>query len=80
MTAPFVPPTREQLERVRALAERRLTAAELDAYVHAPWADGEREGTRELIDWFVRRYPTPLERLRAARRAYRRARARMPDG
>ncbi len=78
MTTPFVQPSAEQLARVRALSERRLSAAELDAYVEAPWTDEEREATAELITWFTRRYPTALDRLRAARRAYRRARARMP--
>ena len=36
--------------------------------------DGE-EGERidELLAWFGRRYPTPLERLRYARRAYEQA-------
>lgn len=78
MTTRFVPPTAEQLARVRGLSERQLSSAELDAYVNAPWSDEERETARELITWFVRRYPTPLERLRAARRAYGRARKRMP--
>ena len=78
MSEPFIPPTREQIERVRRLAERTLSAEELDAYVRAPWAEGEIEGAIELITWFQRRYSTPLARLRAARRAYRRARARMP--
>jgi hypothetical protein len=78
MTPPFVPPTPEQLARIRTLADRQLSPAELDAYVGAPWGDGEREAALELITWFTRRYPTPLERLRAARRAYRRACARAP--
>jgi hypothetical protein len=78
VTAAFVPPTEEQLARVRALADRRLTPAELDAYVNAPWGDGERERSLELIAWFMRRYPTALERLKAGRRAMRRARLRMP--
>lgn len=78
MSAPFVPPSAEQLARMRGLAERRLGPAEFDAYVDAPWAEGEREAATELIAWFVRRYPTALERMRAARRAYRRAQRRMP--
>lgn len=76
MTNRFTPPSPEQLARVRSMAERQLSAAELDAYVHAPWGEGEREAAHELITWFVRRYPTPLQRLQAARRAYRRARTR----
>jgi len=78
VTTPFVPPNAEQLARVRALAERRLSSDELDAYVNAPWTDEEREAARDLIAWFRRRYPTPLERLRAGRRAYRRVLTRMP--
>lgn len=78
MTTRFTPPDPEQLGRVRALSERQLSPEELDDYVGAPWTDAEREATAELIAWFLRRYPTPLERLRAARRAYRRAAARMP--
>lgn len=78
MTERFVAPSAEQVARVRRLAERRLAPAEFDAYVDAPWANGEREAATELIVWFVRRYPTPLQRLQAARRAYRRARTRMP--
>ena len=77
MTTRFVPPNAEQLARVKELSERQLSAAELDAYVQAPWSDEEREATTELIMWFTRRYPTPLERLQAARRAHRRARTRM---
>jgi hypothetical protein len=81
MTSPFVPPTPEEVERLHALSERRLSPAEFDAYVNAPWGEGEREHTLELIAWFQRRYPTPIERLRAARRAMLRARRRMPgDG
>ncbi len=78
MSAPFVPPTAEDLLALRALAERQLSPEEFEAYVRAPWAEGELEGTFALIDWFQRRYPTPLERLRYGRRAMRRARDRMP--
>ena len=78
MTSRFIPPSAEQVARVRGLVERRLSTGDFDAYVQAPWGDGEREAAVELITWFVRRYPTPLERLKAARRAYRRARTRMP--
>lgn len=78
MTERFVAPNPEQVARVRSLAERRMGRAEFEAYVDAPWANGEREAACELIAWFVRRHPSPLQRLRAARRAYRRARTRMP--
>lgn len=59
-------------ERLRALAERRLTPEEWAAYVGAPLTDDEREETLALVAWFTRRYPTPAERLAWARRAYRR--------
>jgi hypothetical protein len=62
----------DRLESFRAFAERRLTAEEFDAYVNAPMSPEEREGIRELYDWFTRRYPTPLERLAWVRRAIRR--------
>lgn len=32
------------------------------------WTDDERQPFDELVAWFNRRYPTPLERLQAARR------------
>jgi hypothetical protein len=32
----------------------------------------EREAVMELVEWFRRRYPTPLARLAYARRAYAR--------
>ena len=48
--------------------------------MNAPSGEGERERTLELIAWFQRRYPTPIERLKAARRAMIRARRRMPEG
>ena len=78
MTSPFVSPSADAIAHVRALADRTLTPAELDAYVNAPWGEGEREHTLELLEWFQRRYPNPLDRLRAARRAMLRARRRMP--
>ena len=56
-------------EDVRALVERRLELSELEAYVRAPMSDDERDEILSLIDWFTRRYPTPGERLAAARRA-----------
>ncbi len=59
-------------ERLRAVAERRLSPQEFEAYVAAPISDAERAATLELVDWFCRRYKTPAERLAYARRAYRR--------
>lgn len=64
------PPSAEALRRVRELAERRLSAEEFDAYVRAPMSESEREEILSSIAWFMKRYPTPGERLAAARRAY----------
>jgi hypothetical protein len=60
------------LEEIRRMAERRLSAAEFAAFVAAPIDADERERMQALIDWFCRRYPTPLERLAYIRRATRR--------
>lgn len=60
------------LARARALAERELSAEELDAWVSAPWDPADREEALALIAWHRRRYPTPLARLRHAREAYER--------
>lgn len=67
---PFDRPDAAALARVRALAERRLSREEFEAYVTAPMSHEEREQILESIAWFTRRYPTPLERLAASRRAY----------
>lgn len=74
------PPAPEALRRIQELAERRLTAAELEAWVNAPMSDAEREETLELIRWFMKRYPTPGERLAAARRAYAQWTRTTPSG
>ena len=71
-------PSAAAVARVRALAERTLSAAEVRAALVVPLGDAEREEARSLIRWFRRRYPTPAERLAYARRAYRRWRAAMP--
>jgi hypothetical protein len=63
-------PDPEAVARVRALAERRMSAEEFEAYVQAPMSDAEREEILASIAWFMRRYPTPGARLAAARRAY----------
>lgn len=68
--------TPEDLYRVSEMGERRLTAAEWQAYVGQPVTAEERQGIEGLLDWFARRYPTPQERLRYARGAYRRWRAK----
>ena len=63
------PPSQEALERVRQIAERRLSAEEFNAYVNAPMTEEEREQIVAAVAWFKRRYPTPGQRLEAARRA-----------
>ena len=73
------PRTAETLARVRALAERTLSAEEFRAAMAAPLSEAELEETRSLIRWFKRRYSTPAERLAYARRAYRRWRAASPQ-
>jgi hypothetical protein len=70
----------DAIARLRAEAERRLTAEELEAYVGAPMAPGEIEAIRELSDWFCRRYPTPEARLQYVRKAYARSRRRLAGG
>lgn len=62
----------EQRERIREIAERRLTPDELRAALAIPIGPEEEERTQELIRWFRRRYPTPADRLAYVRRAYRR--------
>ena len=71
-------PSQVVLDRLRELGERRLTAAEFDAYVHAPMSDAERQEILASIAWFKKRYPTPAERLAAARLAARRWSLGMP--
>ena len=72
MSADAYRPTAEMVERLRALSERRLSREEVEAALRIPISDSEREGILELVAWFRRRYPTPLDRLRYVRRAYRR--------
>jgi hypothetical protein len=67
---PMEAPDPEAVAQVRAMAERRLTPEEFEAYLSAPMSDAEREEILASIAWFMRRYPTPGERLAAARRAY----------
>lgn len=54
---------------VDALTSRTLTPEEFDAWVNAPMSAEEAEEIRALVTWFTRRYPTPSERLAAARRS-----------
>jgi hypothetical protein len=78
VTRRFVPPPVEVVDEVRRLAERRLGADEFEAYVRAPMSHEERAEISALIDWFIRRYPTPAARLAQARRSYLAAEALMP--
>ncbi len=75
---PLEAPSAEALDRLRALAERRLTAEEARAALAVPLGAAEEEEARSLIRWFRRRYPTPATRLAYARRAYRRWAAAQP--
>jgi hypothetical protein len=63
----FAPLTDEERAALEAWENRRLSPAEFDARVNAPWTEQEREDFHALVDWFNRRYPTPGERLAAAR-------------
>jgi len=57
---------------IAAFANRELGLDDVRAYLEAPVSDDEREQTIALIQWFTRRYRTPLERLAYVRRAYAR--------
>jgi hypothetical protein len=71
-------PSQKALDRVRAIAERQLSCEELNAYVNAPMTEAERQEILASIAWFTERYPTPGERLAAARRAYKQWAQGMP--
>jgi len=73
MSAPprWNPLSPEVVDRIRRFTERRLSAEEFDAYVHAPMSEAERREILESVAWFKKRYPTPEARLAAARRAYK---------
>ena len=78
-TPPFRrPPSAEAVDRLRQIAERRLSAEEFDAYVHAPMTPEELQDIVTSVAWFKKRYPTPGERLAAARRAYQQWAQGMP--
>lgn len=59
-------------EQINALADRRLSADEVRAYLATPVSDEERHEILDLARWFRQRYPTGAERLAYARRAYAR--------
>jgi hypothetical protein len=69
---PFARPDPEAIARIRAIADRALTAEEVCAPLAVPLGPEEEQDARALIRWFRRRYPTPGERLAYVRRAYRR--------
>jgi hypothetical protein len=60
--------SKEAIARVEALASRTLTAEELRAWADGPIGPEELEESVALIRWFLRRYPTPAERLKWGRR------------
>lgn len=64
-------PSPELVREIKERAERPLTPEAFEAYVDAPWAEGEKEELLDFIAWFVRRYPKPEDRLRWLRNAYR---------
>lgn len=72
---PVPVPSPETRARIRAMAERALTADEVREALAIPLGEAEREEAVSLIRWFRRRYPTPGARLAYARRAFRRWRA-----
>ena len=72
MTADGRRPSPELVERLKALAERRLSKEEVETALRTPVSDSEREEILSLVAWFRRRYPTPRDRLAYVRRAYRR--------
>jgi hypothetical protein len=67
------PDARAELE---AWENRRLSPEEFEARVRAPWTDQERTDFDNLVRWFNRRYPTPLQRLAATRRLMAQIRSR----
>jgi hypothetical protein len=75
---PLTPPGPQARARLHVLAERQLSPDEIRAALAVPLGADEEDGSRSLIRWFRRRYPTPAARLAYARRAYRRWRAAAP--
>jgi hypothetical protein len=58
------------LEIANEIYETPLSPEEFDRRLALARAEGDEE-LRELIAWFCKRYPTPLERLRHSRRVTR---------
>lgn len=56
--------------------ERELSAEEFDRWVAQSLSDeADMQSLSELIAWFTRRYPTPIERLAYVRRKMKEHRA-----
>ncbi len=64
----FKPPAAEIVAELREQMERPLSPEEYRARSSRPVSAAELEEMWSLIDWFIRRYPSPLERLAYARR------------
>lgn len=62
-------------DRMAREVNRQATPDEVQRYLDAPVTDEERRDVLELVAWFRRRYPAPLERLRYVTRAYARWRS-----
>ena len=60
----------DAIQRVEELAQRRLSADEFRAWADGEIAPDEMAEMISLIRWFLRRYPTPADRLRSARRRH----------
>lgn len=58
----------DAISAVEELAQRALSAEEFRSWADGEIPSSEMQDTIELIRWFVRRYPTPADRLRSARR------------
>ena len=72
MSPPLRRPSARTLARVKAVAERTLSAHELAEALRQPVTESERAEVLSLVAWFRRRYPTPAERLAYVWRAYER--------
>lgn len=76
----FEPPPPEVVQALRAEAERVLTPEEVQQYLSVPVSAEEAAETDALIDWFLRRYPTPAARLAHGRKWTLRLRRALPEG
>ena len=58
-------------ERLNLRDDEDLSPEEFRRRIETPFTPEERDETHRLIAWFMRRYPTPLARLRYIRRKYK---------